>query len=461
MIIMPTSPANRPIRILFLASNPTDTVRLRLDEESRAIGERLDMARFREHFELIKEFAVRRDDLTKHLLKHQPHIVHFSGHGSVSSEIILEEQTGTAAIIPVDALRELFRTLKDNIRCVVLNACYSEHQARAIADVIDCVVGMAKPIEDKDAVVFAAQFYQGLAFGRTIQNAFELGKVGIAMQGSAGVVTPQLIARVGVDPGSITLVGSSAAPAVLEYYEDPVENVWKEFDRHTTNALGRIRLHIPGVAHSVERREVTNIQSQLEQRKSVIFTGEAGTGKSGIAAILANSARSAGTAVFLIDARKVGHIRSEAELRQHIPVTEPVSTAIRRVGDWKKGCLVIIDQLDNIAGSAAAETLIDFAVECSQLENSSVAVISRKREAHEIRLFQKLNERGFVELTSHPLDTDSALRTLNELGINSPLPELVMLSSNLLNLELIGLIGSYARSKAVDKVSLSWVGLSC
>ncbi len=100
-------------------------------------------------------------------------------------------------------------------------------------------------------------------------------------------------------------------------------------------------------------------------------------------------------------------------------------------------------------------------MECSQLENSSVAVTSRKREAHEIRLFQKLNERGFVELTSHPLDTDSALRTLNELGINSPLPELVMLSSNLLNLELIGLIGSYARSKAVDKVSLSWVGLSC
>ncbi len=241
---------------------------------------------------------------------------------------------------------------------------------------------------------------------------------------------------------------------VQAFYEDPVENLWKEFDRHTTIALDRIRVRIPGVVHSVERREIKNIQSQLEQRKSVIFTGEAGTGKSGIAAVLAYSARSAGKAVFLIDARKVGHIRSEAELRQHIPVTEPVSTAIRRVGDWKKGCLVIIDQLDNIAGSAAAETLIDFAVECSQLENSSVAVISRKREAHEIRLFQKLNERGFVELTSHPLDTDSALRTLNELGINSPLPELVMLSSNLLNLELIGLIGSYARSKAVDKVSL-------
>src|SRR5258708_36117409 len=137
-----------------------------------------------------------------------------------------------------------------------------------------------------------------------------------------------------------------------------------------------------------------------------MFTGEAGAGKSGIAAIVANSAGSAGTAVFLIDARKAGYIRSEAELRQYIPVKEPVSSAIRRVGDWKKGCLVIIDQLDNIADSAAAETLIDFAVECSQLENSSVVVISRKREAHERRLFQRLNERGFVELTSHPLDND-------------------------------------------------------
>src|SRR4051794_34439370 len=52
------------------------------------------------------------------------------------------------------ALNRLFGVLKDNIRVVVLNACYTRAQADAIADVIDCVIGMNAAIDDEAARVF-------------------------------------------------------------------------------------------------------------------------------------------------------------------------------------------------------------------------------------------------------------------------------------------------------------------
>ena len=75
-----------------------------------------------------------------------------------------------------EALVHLFRTLKDNIRLVLLNACSTRPQAEAIAETIDCTIGMRKPIGDDAAIVFAASFYRALGFGRSVKEAFELGK---------------------------------------------------------------------------------------------------------------------------------------------------------------------------------------------------------------------------------------------------------------------------------------------
>ena len=43
---------------------------------------------------------------------------------------------------------------------VVLNACHSHEQAKAIVQEIDFVVGMADSIGDEAARVFAAAFYR-------------------------------------------------------------------------------------------------------------------------------------------------------------------------------------------------------------------------------------------------------------------------------------------------------------
>ncbi len=198
------------IKILFLAANPKDTNPLRLGEESRAIKERLRLADLRDQFTFVEEHAVRVSDLQGHLLHHRPHIVHFSGHGSKTGKIILENAHGQSKAVTAVALKALFSTLKDNIRCVVLNACYSEAQAKGIAESIDCVVGMGRAIDDTSAIAFAASFYQGLGYGRSIQTAFELGKGQIDLQGLPGKDVPKLKVAPGVEAASIFLVSGGA-----------------------------------------------------------------------------------------------------------------------------------------------------------------------------------------------------------------------------------------------------------
>jgi hypothetical protein len=144
-------------------------------------------------------------DLQGYLLRHKPDIVHFSGHGMAASEIILEDNQGKSQPVSSRALSQLFSVLKDNIRCVVLNACYSEQQAQAIAAHIDCVVGMSKAIGDLAAVSFAEAFYQALGYGRDVQAAFDLGCLQIDLKSLNEHDTPKLLA-VNSNPEEIVFV---------------------------------------------------------------------------------------------------------------------------------------------------------------------------------------------------------------------------------------------------------------
>ncbi len=185
---------DRKIKILFLAADPINEVRLRLSEEVREIDSKLRQSAYPDRFVIEQQWAVRIADLQSHLLRHEPDIVHFSGHGSAKSEIILEDSNGNSQAVPVRALKDLFSTLKDNIRCVVLNACYSEAQAAAIAGNIDCVVGMSKTINDQAAISFAASFYQALAYGRSVEDAYKLGCNQIHMENLNDEDVPRLLA---------------------------------------------------------------------------------------------------------------------------------------------------------------------------------------------------------------------------------------------------------------------------
>lgn len=186
---------SQPVKVLFLAANPINTERLRLDRELREIDQALRSAQFRDYFDLQQQWATRATDLQRHLLHYQPTIVHFSGHGSETSEILLEDAHGYARPISQQALSSLFAVLRGNTRCVLLNACFSYQQASTIAEHIDYVIGMPNTVEDDTAIAFSVAFYQALGYGQSVKTAFELGKIQINLEGLGEQAMPKLLSR--------------------------------------------------------------------------------------------------------------------------------------------------------------------------------------------------------------------------------------------------------------------------
>jgi len=192
--------------VLFLAANPDGGTRLALDQESRSIREKIRSSDFPNALEFKTEWAVRPDDLLQYLNEYRPHVVHFSGHGSTSEELILHNELDQAKPVSKAALRAVFIALKDNIRVVILNACYSRPQAETIAEVIDCVVGMNQAIGDQAAIKFAASFYRAVGFGRSVQDAFDQGRAALMLEGLPEENTPELLVRAGVNPQTVFLI---------------------------------------------------------------------------------------------------------------------------------------------------------------------------------------------------------------------------------------------------------------
>jgi len=201
--------APEKIRILVVTANPLSTPRLALENEVRAIQQKIRATEFRDFLTLSYTPAAQPDDLLQALHEHKPHIVHFSNHGRSTGEILLLDPSGKKAQpVQPEALRALFTALKDNIRLVFFNACYSRIQADAITSVIDCAIAMDNRMSDEAAIIFAAAVYQAIGFGRSLQSSFDIGVAALQLHGNPEHTIPQLLHRPDVDPSQIHLIAS-------------------------------------------------------------------------------------------------------------------------------------------------------------------------------------------------------------------------------------------------------------
>jgi len=169
------------MKILFLSANPDGTTRLHLDEEVNKIDDCLRKSKLRDQFQFITKLAVDASTLRQALLEEDPDIIHFSGHGEGQAGLVLVGQDNKPKPATADALSSLFK-LFPKIKCVLLNACYAEEQAKAIVQHVAYVVGMKQAVRDDAAIAFAAGFYDGLGYGKPIDMAFELGRNAIQFE---------------------------------------------------------------------------------------------------------------------------------------------------------------------------------------------------------------------------------------------------------------------------------------
>lgn len=191
------------IKILFFAAVPMGSRELMIGQEVQAITDKIDDAAYYDSIDLVPALAAKPDDLIKTLNKHKPRIVHFSAHGMPTGEILLLDPLGFSKPVSPSAIQALLKTLKDNIRIVILNACYSKLQAQAIVKVIDCVIGIGNAISNQAAILFAASFYRAVVSGRSVKEAYEQGRAKLMLEGIAEEHFPELLVKEGVDPAEV------------------------------------------------------------------------------------------------------------------------------------------------------------------------------------------------------------------------------------------------------------------
>lgn len=189
------------VRILFLSANPWTTSRILVDKEAREIHEKLEEGPHRDRFELVKHAAIRPGDLQRLLMKYQPNIVHFSCHGSKARKIILEGAPGRGKLVDPQGLVEIFRLCRGHVRLVLLNACFTKPQARALTGVVDYSIGIDRAIGDKAGVAFAGAFYRALGFGKPVPEAFASAQAELRLTRTPRSRGIELFIREGLDRG--------------------------------------------------------------------------------------------------------------------------------------------------------------------------------------------------------------------------------------------------------------------
>jgi Leucine rich repeat len=162
-------------KVLYFGLSPKDSEQLRVDREFHQIR----IALKGERFELIPNFAVNYIDFQREVLKSNAEILHFSGHGNNQS-LVFQESSGTDQNVEFKTIIEVFfknSFARENLQCIVLNACKTNEQAKVLSSHGIYTIGMSGAIEDERSIAFSGGFYNAvhLIEDQNFEDAFLMG----------------------------------------------------------------------------------------------------------------------------------------------------------------------------------------------------------------------------------------------------------------------------------------------
>ena len=198
------------VNILFVASNATA---IQFDFSTEL--ERLQAARERARgsFKLTARWSVSAEDLRRLLKKQEPDVVHVLSPGvHPDTRMLMLDRGGRVENVSAAAFVEIFDLPKSKApTLVVLNTCRSLKHAEAIAPYVGAVVGIKDVIYDHVAIEFATNFYNSLADGLSVAEAFQKGQQAIAQVAPQQVDEPVLLTGT-ADPSNITFAPLTPRP---------------------------------------------------------------------------------------------------------------------------------------------------------------------------------------------------------------------------------------------------------
>lgn len=201
------------IVVAFFASDPgsSSSSRLALDEEARSIGEKIRASAHRDAVDLKTKWAVRPMDILQAINELNPTVIHFSGHGSDTDDLVLQDDKGNPKFVSKEAIVHTISVSSDTVKLVVFNTCFSFNQAHDVVTYIDAAIGMNKSIGDDAARIFSSQLYSAIGFGKSVNEAFRQAKAALMMEKPDEAETPQLYIREGVSDQELILVNPNTS----------------------------------------------------------------------------------------------------------------------------------------------------------------------------------------------------------------------------------------------------------
>lgn len=171
-----------PLIALAFANNRDDHLTM-LQRERKAIYDKLQRHHDAGFIQVHKEENTGIDDVLNLFTRYADRIAlfHYGGHASGDS-LLLETSTGEAQRANAVGLAQLLGQQK-SLQLVFLNGCATRDQVALLhAQGVKAVIATAVPINDEAATVFAEHFYDKLASGGSIGEAFQHAQGAIALR---------------------------------------------------------------------------------------------------------------------------------------------------------------------------------------------------------------------------------------------------------------------------------------
>jgi hypothetical protein len=128
---------------------------------------------------------------------------------------VLQTLSRNSYVVAANDLAELLGLLRESIRCVVINTCWSAEQAQQIAEKVGCVVCITGPIDDDTAIVFSKVFYSSLAYQDIgVGKAFSLALNDLRMGHFPNADQFQLVTSKETNPDQIVFVTNQTLEAI-------------------------------------------------------------------------------------------------------------------------------------------------------------------------------------------------------------------------------------------------------
>lgn len=181
-------------RILIFYSNPSDSDRLRLDKEHRAIDELL-RARGLPPETVRRMHAASVSDFARAVRDAPYEIIQFSGHGSENGIYLERGHVDAGIMVDPKQLAAILRPAAPNLRAAMFISCFSASSAPELYDVAPYIVTIAGPAADAAAVEFVSAFYDSYFADTSVERAFVEGTVRLEITPDLGELSPVISRR--------------------------------------------------------------------------------------------------------------------------------------------------------------------------------------------------------------------------------------------------------------------------